>query len=751
MSNNVQYIGVQDNIQAVGGVPKDTTFKTTEEGGVHTQHVIAHIQNGDGTDVSTKTVGTQLSSTDQALVTNSIIHGLSSAGGGTYVDVKVNPSGSLQVAPESGVLLDYSTPINSSDTYTSSTFDVYVYPSVVVACKTDQAGTLYMEFSPDGTNWDSSLSFTVSAGINEVHRLSVTRRYFRIRFTNTSASNQTYLRLQSLGGTQNLLTSTLNGTIQSDADAIITRSVLVGQTDGGVYVNVPVTAEGHIEAAVHSPRLPFGSINAESLTPVVQSDFVYGINATEHRTTTGLSIGSGSNSASVTAANSLLTCATGTTQYSFGTLQSRKRVRYRAGQGIVGRFTALFSTPAANSTLVAGLGTAEAGVYFGYNGTSFGILHSTGGVREIQTMTITTASTATNNYVVTLPDGTTSSVTATNNASTVKTAYEISRGTYTGWTATQRGSTVVFLANSVGNKSGTFSLAQTGAVTPAAATVAETLVGVAATDTWIPQSSWNGDVMDGTASASNPSGILLDPSKGNVYQIGIQYLGFGAITFQIEAVSAGNNADFINVHTLIMPNARTSVSLSNPSFPFTFAAYSAGSTTNVSVSCASFAGMVEGEKRTTGPRQSYDRDTSAFVGSTASTYYPLFTVRNEETYATRANQAVVNLLSMGCSHDDATPVIFYLIRNATLVGTPNFTQYATNSCTYWDTAATTCTIADRSQIVFSYQSSPSGGSGAFAFSDEITIQPGETITLAARALTGTAPYVNASLNTREDI
>ena len=60
-------------------------------------------------------------------------------------------------------------------TFTGTGDDVSIYPSVVVALKTDQAGTLYIEFSPDNTNWDSSLSFSVAAAVNEVHRLSVTR------------------------------------------------------------------------------------------------------------------------------------------------------------------------------------------------------------------------------------------------------------------------------------------------------------------------------------------------------------------------------------------------------------------------------------------------------------------------------------------------------------------------------------------------------------------------------------------------
>jgi len=515
-----------------------------------------------------------------------------------------------------------------------------------------------------------------------------------------------------------------------------------GTFDDGTTSPVAITPEGHIEVAVHSPTLPFGALHTESLDPIFQCDPIYGLNTSEVSAVTGLAVSYGANSATATAASNLFTCSTGTTIYSFGTLQSRRRLRYRPGQGVVGRFTAKFSAPAANSILVAGYGTGESGFYFGYNGTSFGILRSTGGVREIQTMTITTASTATNDYNIALPSGQTVNVTATNNGSTTKTAYEISQGTYPGWTATQRGATVIFLANDVGTKA-LITLGQSGAGTPAVGSNVETLSGAASTDTWTAQSSWNGDKLDGTG----PSGFTLTKTNLNVFQIGIQYLGAGCITFQVEVpASDGNNGTFVTCHTINFPNSSTTTSVSQPSFPFTMAAYSGGSTTDVSVSCGSFAGFVEGKQKLIGPRMTYTRSSTAV---STSSYYCLMTIRNERVYGGRANQSVVRLLSAGGAHDDTTPVTLFLIRNATLVGTPSFTAWSTNSSTYVDTAATTCTITNNEQIIFSM---PIGASGSslFAFEDDITLQPGETVTLAAQTVTGTSSWTIMSLNTRED-
>ena len=517
--------------------------------------------------------------------------------------------------------------------------------------------------------------------------------------------------------------------------------------DDGTIVNAPGTGEGHLEVAIHSPLNPFGSLHTERLRPEIQVDAVYGIPTGSTVSNTGnTSDPTGSTSATVTGSGNVFRCSTGTTAYSYGTLRSRTLLRYRPGQGVVGRYTAGFSTPAASSELLAGFGTSESGFYFGYNGTSFGILHRTGGRREIRTLTVTTASTATNDYEVEL-DGFTFTATATNNGSTVATANEIAAGTYSGWTANAVGSTVQFVADASGPRTGSFTLAQTGAGTPAAGTFATVLpAGVAATDTWIPQASWNGDKMDGTG----PSGVTLNPLYGNVYEIGIQYLGYGAITFRIEAEFAnGNNPEFVTVHTLRYPNTSTSTVVNQPSFPFTLSATSEGSTTNVSVYSASFAGFIEGDKVLNGPRVSPSA-TSASVTTTNN--YCLFTIRNPLVFGSRANQAVLNILSLIPGHDDATPIIYRLLRNATLAGTPNFSIYSSDVPMLIDTAATTATVTTESQTLLTMVVGQSSSVPIiFGADQDLTLQPGESLTVTATATSGTSTITVASLNIRADL
>lgn len=117
------------------------------------------------------------------------------------------------------------TVLTAGATFTGTWFKATQFPCVVVAVLTDQTATLNVDFSPDGVNQDSTLSYSVAAAVNEVHRLTCTRAYFRVRLQNTGSSTQSYLRLQSILGEFPLLSSPLSGTVQQDADAIVVRSV----------------------------------------------------------------------------------------------------------------------------------------------------------------------------------------------------------------------------------------------------------------------------------------------------------------------------------------------------------------------------------------------------------------------------------------------------------------------------------------------------------------------------------------------
>jgi hypothetical protein len=59
-----------------------------------------------------------------------------------------------------------------------------------------------------------------------------------------------------------------------------------GTQDDGTAVDIPSSQEGHAEVEIHGPLNPFGSVHTEGLTPIFQTDAVYGINPQQITATT---------------------------------------------------------------------------------------------------------------------------------------------------------------------------------------------------------------------------------------------------------------------------------------------------------------------------------------------------------------------------------------------------------------------------------------------------------------------------------
>lgn len=117
-----------------------------------------------------------------------------------------------------------STLLTAGSVFTGTAEDVTLYDSVIVAVKTDQNGAFSVQFSNDGTNWDSVLTrYYRTDQIEAPHRFTIARKYIRIVFTNTSSSDQTYLRLQTTFGNKTALNTPLDATVAQDYDSIQVR------------------------------------------------------------------------------------------------------------------------------------------------------------------------------------------------------------------------------------------------------------------------------------------------------------------------------------------------------------------------------------------------------------------------------------------------------------------------------------------------------------------------------------------------
>ena len=669
------------------------------------------------------------------------------------ISTAINPIGVFVNTKSDGYIFTTTVTLTTTSSYTSSIFSVDGYTQLQQEVLADQIGTITVTWYSDSLGSDLIQTKTFlydTANSYEYTSGPLYSKYVKFVFTNTSVTNQTNfyfaVKLLTKGISGDVLGITDN--VPASSVANLGRNVIIGQTDGLFFKNVPITEQGHLEVAVHGPINPFGSIHTEPCTPILQLDAIYGIDPLTATVYTG---GSGT----VTSVFSMFS-TNAVNGSSFATLQSAGRINYRPGQGIIGLFTAIFPTlsvPVTDCTRIIGLGQPEDGVYYGYypGYSSFGIIYQNRGFRKVVTITVTAAATGSGNLTITL-NSIAFSVPVTNAGASIPfTVREIAQFAYTGWSAqANSSSTIIFISNDAltSYNSGTYSITVAAGV---AGSIASTRNSIDPTTQFIQQANWNSDNLSGTGGISNPSGVLADWTKGNVFKIGIQYLGFGAITFEIEVNSTTNNTTFIVVHTMRLPNTLTKTSFGNPSFSFIQSSRTITSTDAI-INSGSFGGFIEGSINTINNRFTY----SGTFSNLPTTLTPLYTIQNKLYFNGVANQSTISLISIGASSADtganAVASIVYLIKNALLGGSPSFSSYSTSSVSNFNNSTTTIgalSTFNNSQIIFSLPLSYSS-SQTFSFNDFISLQPGDTLTVCALTVSGTANSVSVSINTREN-
>lgn len=507
--------------------------------------------------------------------------------------------------------------------------------------------------------------------------------------------------------------------------------------------NPPARTAGNVQRTyISGPVTAYGDLSVAQLTPVFQVDAVYSqLSLTSQVVRTFAGVGGGS----VTNADSSYVIAPGS---DVATIQSRKRILYHPGEGIRTYFSARFVPNIVGALQFAGMGHGEDGLGFGCDVTGeFGIYQYSRGKRTVYTLTVTTASTTTENAVIMLA-GVAFPVAVTNSGNTRRTAYEISQGAYAGWQTQQIDSTVIFSFGFARPLAGPFSATGTTMV----ATFTATQTGVAPIRLIVPQTEWNGyDTLNGTG----VSGMLLDPFKYNAYQVSTQYLGTGAIYFFVETPTG----EFALVHTLRFPNSRTQTTFGNPSFPFLagFRNISMVAPPGAPLEIGSFGGFVEGKKVYTGARYSIDNALLSTVDSTA--YYVLFSFANPLWFQGRTAQGVLNIINIGGSVSSTQAATLYVFRSVSgqphnLNGNPNFQPHSPTAAILVDKSATTFTPSSNDQLVWT------GALGTAGFMrqnigtpeyDDLTLQPGDMISVCARTRSGAAAnYVIATVDIRQD-
>lgn len=135
--------------------------------------------------------------TDKTILTKSILTGAAVDGTG-YVNVATTTDGGIVINQNIAVdaLSSTTTNLASGATFTGPSIPDLNYTAVQYSFLADQDCTIYVEQSPDGTNWDISDSFAFYTPNGSGNTIQLVASYYRIRVTNTSPTATTYFRMQ---------------------------------------------------------------------------------------------------------------------------------------------------------------------------------------------------------------------------------------------------------------------------------------------------------------------------------------------------------------------------------------------------------------------------------------------------------------------------------------------------------------------------------------------------------------------------
>lgn len=399
----------------------------------------------------------------------------------------------------------------------------------------------------------------------------------------------------------------------------------------------------------------FGTIETNELNPVIQGDFVYGLNSQIWNIPSVNTLVAGG--ATVSTSNSRLIIQGGTSSGNYAYITSRKVIKYRAGQGTTCRFTPIFTTGVANSIQQWGVGTIGTnnapvdGYFVGYNGTSFGIFH---------------------------------------------------------------------YANN-------------------------------ATPTFITQSSWNNDKLDGSAGTT----FTLDPTKGCPLMIKYPFLGYGNIEFFYQNPTTGG---WVLVHVIQYANTTNTAQLGNPSMQLIgLISNSANIASTMTMYCGSVGAFVSGQKSfETAPR--WATDVNAKTVASTETY--ILSIKNATYYNGVLNRNNIRLDSFSIGTNTGNQQLtLRFIQNLTLTGTPIFVPISGTTSTNGATVSSGNSISSVDKVATytantgNYVYNCSVGLGATFHIDltpfNLYIAPGETLTILGIGSGNVATGV--SVNWREEI
>lgn len=258
----------------------------------------------------------------------------------------------------------------------------------------------------------------------------------------------------------------------------------------------------------------------------------------------------------------------------------------------------------------------------------------------------------------------------------------------------------------------------------------------------IPQTSWNVDKMDGTG----PSGMTLDITKGNAYQISYGD-GFGCINFSIESATTG---DYVLVHILHVANLNILPSTYNSTFPLRAEVSNGGGTADLTLSVASMSGFIEGINVNDSRYSTLNSKGFAINKTYSATEQIIATWRNDSDVfgGTGNNKVYCPVKAVSFNNDTNQSATVRIYENMT-IATPTYTKInALTSVVSIDTAGTVTPLTGK--LVFEAYAEKEGKGGKYIDLSTLglVMVPGNTYT--AVGLGSSGGVINIALFWIED-
>ncbi len=361
--------------------------------------------------------------------------------------------------------------------------------------------------------------------------------------------------------------------------------------------------------SIKDPLTAFGEFCVAEPTPIIQGNFSYSIHADLFKT---VLVASGT----VSQSNGQAVISSGAAINSSAQIASRKVIHYKSGQGIICRFTAIFSTGVTGNTQLIGPFDSDNGFGFGINGANFSIFSRDAG-----------------------------------------------------------------------------------------------------SDTFVAQSNWNLDTVDGTGE----SGFNIDITKGNVYSIEFQWLGYGQILYRIENPETGL---FIPVHAIKYANTATTPSIRNPSVGFCVESKNTTNDTDIIINTSSYGAFIQGKRILSGLTFG---TSNSVTGISSGVETVLFTLRSLDTFNSITNRVPVNMVLFSVAQDTTKPGTFRLYLNGT-IGSPTYADIDTDSSTMEKDTAGTLTGG---RIIFETVLGRTESKDINLMPLDVQLNKGDTITVTA--------------------